>query len=198
MHLLKKHGNQAGVVFWAYCLMPNHVHLIAIPNTANSLTEAMAAANWKYALTINLREDWRGCLWQGRFYSCPLDHPHLIAAARYIERNPVRARIAMQPGEYPWSSAQAHIHKISDALIVESALTEEIDDWASFINQDEPDATIKLLRSHLATGRPLGDEGFIEKLEKITGRILKKKRTGPKPRRAEPETSHPLKNTEFR
>jgi putative transposase len=198
LRLLKKYGGQARLAFWAYCLMPNHVHLIAVPQTCDSLAEAMAAANWKYALAINLREDWRGCLWQGRFYSCPLDDPHLIAAARYIERNPVRAGITEHPGDYPWSSARAHIQKIPDTLIVNSMLTEEIEDWASFINHEESDETIKRLRRHLATGRPLGEAGFIEELERMTGRRLKKQKTGPKPRHADPEASRQLKITEFR
>jgi putative transposase len=95
LRLLKKYGDKAGLSFWAYCLMPNHVHMIAVPKTSDSLAEAMAAANWRYALAVNFREDWRGCLWQGRFYSCPLDQPHLIAAARYIERNPVRSAMLL-------------------------------------------------------------------------------------------------------
>ena len=181
LRLLKKYGDQAGLVFWAYCLMRNHVHLIVVPKTPESLAEAMAGANWKYALTINLREDWRGCLWQGRFYSYPLDHPHLIACTRYIERNPVRAEIVEKPGDYPWSSAQAHLGRRSDTLIIESVLKEEIGDWASFINQEDDEEVVKRLRKHLSTGRPLGDANFIEKLETITGRILKKQRAGRKP-----------------
>jgi putative transposase len=143
----------------------------------------MAKANWKFALAINLRQDWRGCLWQGRFYSCPLDYPHLLVAARYIERNPVRAGMTERPGDYPWSSARAHIQKTTDALIVESPLAEEIEDWESFISQNDSEETIKRLRRHLVTGRPLGDEKFVERLEKITGRSLKKQKTGPKGRR---------------
>ncbi len=182
LRLLKKYGNEAGLSFWAYCLMPNHVHLIALPKTPDSLREAIGNATWKYAVAINLREDWRGCLWQGRFYSCPMDHPHLMAAARYIERNPVRAEIVKRAEEYRWSSAKAHLHITKDDLIAKSELDDEITDWKSYLSQDEPEETLKLLRSHLATGRPQGDEKFIEKLEKISGRVLKKKRPGPKPR----------------
>jgi len=83
-------------------------------------------------------------------------------------------------GDYPWSSARAHIQKTTDALIVESPLTEEIEDWESFISQNESDETIKHLRKHLSTGRPLGDKEFVERLEKITGRDLKIHKPGPK------------------
>jgi len=198
LRLLKKYGNQAGLTFWAYCLMPNHIHLIAVPKTSDSLSEAMAAAHWRYACAINLREDWGGCLWQGRYFSCPLDPPHLIAAIRYIERNPVRAGIVLRPHDYSWSSANAHIRKTPDPLIVESELTKEIGDWASFINQEEPEEIVKRLRKHLGSGRPLGNEDFIEKLERLTGRALKKRRTGPKPRNDGREVSTQLKIPEFR
>jgi putative transposase len=181
LHLLRKYGEEAGLDYWAYCQMRNHIHLIAVPKTSESLAEAMAGANWKYALSINLREDWKGSLWQGRFYSCPLDHPHLIACTRYIERNPVRAKIIADPGDYPWSSAQAHLGKRSDKLIIDCALTEEIGDWAAFINQEDDAEIVKRLRKHLSTGRPLGDESFIEQLESMTGRIFKKQRGGRKP-----------------
>ena len=193
LHLLRKYGDQAGLSFWAYCLMPNHVHLIAVPKTPASLSEVMAAANWKYALAVNLREDWRGCLWQGRYYSCPLDHPHLLAAVRYVERNPVRAKITDHPGDYLWSSAQAHIYGKSDALITESPLSEEIGNWGAFIDQKEADESIRHLRRHLVTGRPLGDESFIEELERKTGRTLKKQKTGPKRRPIDSDFSRQLK-----
>lgn len=189
IRLLKKYGDQGGLSYWAYCLMPNHVHLIAVPKTPDSLAEVMAVANWRYALATNLREDWRGCLWQGRFYSYPLDHFHLLAAVRYIERNPVRAGIVRHPADYPWSSAPSHIHKIPDKLILKSELTEEISDWASFINQEESEENVKRLRSHLNTGRPLGSDDFIDKLEILTGRTLRKLRPGRKPRLAALETS---------
>jgi putative transposase len=188
IRLLKKYGDQESLSYWAYCLMPNHVHLIVVPKTTDGLSEVMAVANRKYALATNLREDWKGCLWQGRFYSCPLDHFHLIAAVRYIERNPVRAGIVRHPADYPWSSATSHIHSTPDMLILKSELTEEISDWDSFLNQEEPEENIKRLRSHLNTGRPLGNDDFIDKVETVTGRKLRRLQPGRKPRLALPET----------
>ena len=189
LRLLKKYGLQAGLEYWAYCLMPNHVHLVAIPNSADSLAEVMAAVNRKYAVAVNLRQDWRGCLWQGRFYSCPLDRPHLLAAARYIERNPVRAGMVEYAGDFFWSSAKAHIEGKPDELIAESPLSAEVGDWAAFLCQDETDEEIKRIRKHLVTGRPLGDEEFIVRLERLTGRNLRKQKTEPKSRPASPDTT---------
>jgi len=82
------------VAIRAWCLMPNHVHLVAVPATAERLAPAVGRAHWRYTRAINFREGWRGYLWQGRFASCPMDAAHTLAAARYIERNPVRTAIA--------------------------------------------------------------------------------------------------------
>src|SRR4030042_3344647 len=85
LSLLKKQGDRSGLSFWAYCLMDNHVHLIAVPKTPECLAHGMSTVSWRYTLAINLREDWKGSLWQGRFKSYPLDDKDLAAAVRYIE-----------------------------------------------------------------------------------------------------------------
>ncbi|MGZ5495123.1 MAG: transposase, partial [Candidatus Aminicenantales bacterium] len=73
LRLLRKYGSEAGIDFWSYCLMDNHVHIIAVPKRIDSFSRGLGRAHWKYTLSVNLREDWKGYLWQGRFYSCPLD-----------------------------------------------------------------------------------------------------------------------------
>ncbi len=94
---------------WAYCLMTNHVHLIAVPKTADSLRFAVGEANERYTRHINFREGWIGQLWQGRFASYVMDERHLLSAARYIELNPVAAGMVRKPEDYPWSSARTHL-----------------------------------------------------------------------------------------
>ena len=89
--------------------MPNHVHLIATPQTAGGLRLAIGEAHRRYARHVNVRKGWRGYLWQGRFASFPLDGGHLVAAARYVELNPVRARLVERAENWPWSSARAHL-----------------------------------------------------------------------------------------
>src|SRR5262249_20206153 len=91
------------VEVWAYCLMPNHVHLIAVPRTAEGLTRAIGEAHLRYSRMITFREKWRGHLWQGRFASYVLDEPYLPTAARYVELNPVRAGLIESPSRYRWS-----------------------------------------------------------------------------------------------
>ena len=103
-------------------LMPNHVHFIAIPKNKDSLARTFNMAHMRYAQYINRKMEKRGHLWQGRFYSCVLDAYHLIAAARYIERNPVRANMVKEPWEWPWSSASAHINKTKSILALDDFL----------------------------------------------------------------------------
>ncbi len=79
------------VAVWAYCLMPNHVHLVVVPAWADGLRMGIGEAHRRYSRRINFREGWRGHLWQGRFASFVMDEPHTLAAARYVERDPVKA-----------------------------------------------------------------------------------------------------------
>jgi len=114
--LLSTHCRDAGVGIWAWCLMPNHVHLIVVPPNPSALGKAIGDANRRYSWQINRREGWRGSLWQGRFGSCPMDEPHTLMAMRYVEQNPVRARMVERPEQWPWSSARAHLGLGTDAL----------------------------------------------------------------------------------
>ena len=89
--LLAEGCREAGVSVWAYCLMPNHVHLILLPPEAGALRAALSEVHRGYTRLVNFREGWRGYLWQGRFASFPMDERHLLTCARYVELNPVRA-----------------------------------------------------------------------------------------------------------
>ena len=169
------------VDIWAYCLMPNHVHLIAVPQSIEGLARAIGEAHRRYTRRVNFREGWRGHLWQGRFASYVLDEAHLIAAARYVELNPVRARLVRVPGEYLWSSAAAHIAGQNDDLVkVATPLLGMVKDWSAFLAEETATEQVELLRLHERTGRPLGSDEFIGHLEKTIGRSLRRKRPGPK------------------
>lgn len=180
LDLLHKHAQEAGLSFWAYCLMDNHVHLIAVPEKESSLAKGIGDTHKYYTRMINFRENWRGYLWQGRFSSFPLDEKYLYAAIRYVERNPVRAGLVKRAEDYEFSSAKAHVYKKRDPLLSGSFLIEEIKDWRSFLADDDSEQDKKRFRKHGRTGRPLGQEGFIKELERITGRILKPKKPGRK------------------
>lgn len=168
------------VEIWSYCLMPNHTHLIAVPSDEKGLSSAIGEAHRRYARMINLREDWRGYFWQGRFASFVMDEHHLLAAARYIELNPVRAGLVSRPEEYPWSSCRAHLLMTKDPLVKVDPLLKFTDSWEKFIQVPVDIEQKDSLKKHERTGRPLGNKLFISELESKTGRFLKKKKTGPK------------------
>jgi len=108
LRFLKKYGQRHGLDIWAYCLMTNHIHLVAVPEREESLARALRDAHTVYAMRVNTRTQQSGHVWQGRFYSCVLDEWHLWAAVRYVERNPVRAGMVDRAEDHPWSSARAH------------------------------------------------------------------------------------------
>ena len=167
------------VEIWAWCLMPTHVHLIAVPETEQGLARAIGEAHRRYTRRINDREGWRGHLWQERFASFPMDEPHLLAAARYVEMNPVAAGIVTRPEEYLWSSARAHLAATDDELTRVEPLLALVGTWKHFLAAptEEEMATF---RKHERTGRPLGHETFIGQIEQLHGRILRPQKPGPK------------------
>jgi putative transposase len=172
---IQEYSNEYGLSILAYCLMQNHVHLIAIPDRQNSLAKTFNVAHMRYSQYFNKKMQTTGHLWQGRFYSCILDEPHLMVAAKYIERNPVRANIVRKPWEWKWSSALAHIKK-EESLIRLKDLFKIIDmsceSWRQYIDSKEDEKTLDDMRKHTLTGRPLGAIEFIEKLEERFGRRL--------------------------
>jgi putative transposase len=179
--LLTEYAGKAEVGVWAWCLMPNHVHLMLAPPTPEALRATLAEAHRRYSRMINFREGWRGYLWQGRFASCPMDEAHALAAARYIELNPVRARLAASPEDWRWSSARAHLTGESDGLTETGALGVAAGAWRDFLEVGLDDAMLETIRSGERTGRPLGDAAFVARLESATGRDLARRKPGPKP-----------------
>jgi len=158
--------------------MPNHVHLIVVPRTEQSLRRAIGEAHRRYTRRINFREKWRGCLWQGRFGAFVMDEPYLLAAARYVERNPVRAALAADAADWPCSSAGAHLSGRDDRLVQVAPLLAMVGDWRGLLDSALPEAELRDLRQHARTGRPLGSPAFLERLEGMLGRILRPQKGG--------------------
>jgi len=167
---------------WAYCLMPNHVHLVLVPQCPDGLRKSLAEAHRHYTCRINFRHGWRGHLWQERFHSFPMDEKHLFAAVRYVELNPVRACLVTHAADWPWSSAQAHLRGLDNHLVQVSPLLDRVGNWEAYLQQTDSPQGLDTLRKHTRTGRPLGNEAFIETAEKLAGRALKPGRPGPKRR----------------
>lgn len=183
LELVGERCAQRGVEVWAYCLMPNHVHLVMVPHAQDDLHRSLAFAHQKYTRHINLREGWRGYLWQGRFASFPMDEQHLLAAVRYIELNPVRAGLCREASDWPWSSARAHVSGVDDVLVTTAPMCSRVGDWANYLSEGTNRDVSDVIRRHSRTGRPLGSDAFIHQLEQQTGRRLRKLKPG-RPRKS--------------
>ncbi len=173
-----------GVRILCYCLMTNHVHLLAVPESATALASAIGEAHRRYTWQLNRRIGATGYLFQGRFASCPLGESHLGAAARYVLLNPVRACLVSRACDYRWSSAAFHAGEAKDDPLVEAndlmGLLADARAWRQLM---ESEATVKqedYLRQVTRTGRPSGDAAFVREAEWVCGRDLMPRKRGPK------------------
>jgi putative transposase len=172
LRFLAEETGRFGVEILAWCLMTNHVHFIAVPQKADSLARAFGEAHRRYTRMKNFQEGVRGYLFQGRFNSCVLDEIHLLAAASYVELNPVRAGIVKRAWRYPWSSAAFHIGLGKmDLLVKDPTLRGLVKNWKEFLLEASP-AKNEVVRKMTRTGRPLGDIGFVKVVERLTSRDL--------------------------
>jgi putative transposase len=99
--------------------MTNHIHLVAVPNSEEGLNRLLKPLPMRYAQHINRDKGWKGHLWQGGYFSSPLGDVYLWAAIRYVEFNPVRAKMVCRADRYPWSSAAAHCRLREDSVLTQ-------------------------------------------------------------------------------
>jgi putative transposase len=144
--------------------MSNHIHLILVPKHADALRATLAPLHTRYAAYINRQMDWSGHVFEGRYWSYPMDDAHLMQAVRYVENNPVKAGLVTLAEQWRWSSAAAHVAGKSDGLTDVAALAAHVSNWPAYLREgltamDKDDALEKAMR----TGRPLGNVGLSEK-----------------------------------
>ena len=166
---------------WAYCLMTNHVHLLVVPELNYSLAQGIGRTNLVYTQYVNREYRHSGRVWQNRFFSCPVDrNEYLWAVCRYIERNPVRAKLVEHPWDYSWSSARHHVLGTPDLVLGASQWLEpaERGQYREYLDYDEREADRVQIRTSTQTGRPLGSLAFIKELGLKLGRILHPQRAG--------------------
>ncbi|MDQ6982861.1 MAG: transposase [Mariprofundus sp.] len=180
LDLISKSCKKAGTEVWAYCLMSNHVHLILVPSSEDGLRASLGDAHRQYTRRINFREKCRGHLWQERFHSSAMDEHYLLAAARYVELNPVHAHMVKSAEDYQWSSARAHLAGEDDNLVTVAPMLDRVSDWRGYLDSDLAESTKEEFRMHGRTGRPLGDGAFLKDIEKLSGRVLRPQKPGRK------------------
>lgn len=174
--LIREHAKRHELSLLAYCLMPNHIHLVCIPGKVTSMQRAIGRTASDYARYFNVQNRSCGHVWQARYYSCPLDRVHLWNAMAYVERNPVRAGLVDLAEQYRWSSAKAHADlSTADVLIQTRLWREEYDPgrWRDVLRSSvEEEAMAERIRDASRRGRPLGSQQFVALLEETTGRRL--------------------------
>jgi putative transposase len=171
-----------GVAVWAYCFMPNHVHLILTPSDGAGLALALSRADGRYAGYFNARARQTGHLFQSRFGSAAMDEDHLMAAARYVALNPVRARLVERAQDWPHSSVRAHLSGRDDALVEVRPLLERAPRFADLIEAEPDEAAFAALRRSETIGRPLGSPAFLEAVSRRLGRVVTPAKRGRKPK----------------
>ncbi len=182
LDLMREQLDAHDVAVRAWCLMSNHIHLVAVPETEDGLAKAIGRAHQRYTRGINFRQKKRGYLFQGRFHSCVMDEPYFLAAVTYVELNPVRAGMCDAAWDYPWSSARFHVGlRKSDALVRDRDLLGMESSWRRHLRGGTEH--VDFLRKKTRTGRPCGEEAFIHTIESKTGRHLTPRKPGPKPQK---------------
>jgi putative transposase len=183
LDLLADAAGRAGVEIWSYCLMPNHVHIVAVPRDADGLRRCFRHVHRHYTGYVNARRRWTGHLWQGRFSSVAMDEAHLVCALRYVALNPVRARLVDRAEDWPWSSARAHLAAADDQVVRVAPALERVGDFAAFLGEDFDEAlAYAALRKAESVGRPVGSGDWLADMEARTGLKLAPGKRGPKPK----------------
>ncbi|MBO1927231.1 transposase [Thiomicrorhabdus sp. 6S2-11] len=181
LELLNEYAQKHQVEIWAYCLMTNHIHLILRPTSKEGLQQVLKPLHMRYAQYINKKMGWKGHLWQGRYFSSALDEAYAYQAIRYVELNPVRAKMVKSAVDYEWSSARAHSGLEESELLARLPTQyqpSQQPDWLSYLNENEDAELIAVIRRNIEKGLPCGNEDFISKLEKATDRALTFKPVG--------------------
>jgi putative transposase len=176
LSLLKEHSDRYGVEILGWCLMTNHIHLIARPATEEGMAKAIGRTHFRYTQYINRMHGRSGHLWQNRFYSCPLGKLHFWKCLRYVEQNPLRAGMVKKAVNYKFSSAAAHLNSEDATGLLDISWWRQASariDWNEVLRNPLPEEQLKQIRLNTHTGRPLAEDSLISKLETVVGRRLR-------------------------
>lgn len=186
LYCLQEAAERHDLAIHAYVLMTNHVHLLATPGAETSLPKTLQSVGRRYVQHFNYTYGRTGTLWEGRYRATVIDSDrYLLACMRYVELNPVRARMVRHPRDYPWSSCRPHAYGNVDPIVHDHALYEMLGRSATvrqrtyreLLRTPIPQADIEALREATNKAWVLGDQSFKEKIERLLVR-----RAAPLPR----------------
>jgi len=172
IEIIRRQSVRHRLIIHGWCLMSNHIHLIATPPKEDSLARTIGQAHHLYSKAFNRKHGQTGHVWHSRYYSCALDSAHLVNAMIYVDRNPVRAGLVAMPRDWRWSSAAAHIDSTDPWDLIDMDWWKRFSDragWMDFIAREQAEQDVELLRRHTRSGRPLGDGKFVAWIERKLG-----------------------------
>ncbi len=176
LKLLGEYSARHGLLLWGYCLMDNHVHLVGVPQAADGLARTLRQVHADYARYANVKRRSSGHFWQNRYFSCALERGHCWRALAYVERNPVRAGMVAEAGEWGWSSAQAHLGEVDAGRWLDLGTWRQEyspEQWREVLRTTvAEEAEAERIREATRAGRPLGEEGFVQEMERRLHRRL--------------------------
>ncbi|MDP2940609.1 MAG: transposase [Candidatus Omnitrophota bacterium] len=183
LDLLQKYSQECGCKINAFCLMDNHVHILAIPNKKDSLAKTMQKLSLRYTQYINKKYNRTGRLWECRFHSCLVDKDeYLWSVCRYIESNPLRSKLVSKVDDYKWSSAKTNVSLKGGFSFVEPIWKSYVDrdEYIKFLNKQDDEQEIERIRKATYSGKPLGKKIFLEEIsEKLSVVISNRDRGRP-------------------
>jgi len=182
-----------GVAIHAYALMPNHLHLLATPESEDGVQKLMQAVGSGYVRSFNAKHERTGTLWEGRYFSSLVgSEAYLWNCYRYIELNPVRASIVREPGLYRWSSFGRNAYGHRDEVVrphpaysaLASGSHDPTETYRQFFAEALAPAVVLEIRERLRKERGYGSEEFLASVEAIASRSPRCRTSG-RPRKSE-------------
>ena len=158
--------------------MNNHVHFIVVPEDKAGISRLFNTVHMRYAQYMNYKRKTSGHLWQGRYFSCVMDDDHLYCAIRYVEQNPVRARMVKHPWDYAWSSARWHAGgAVKTYIKVKNTTVVDRNYWKVYLMDSDAELDEKI-RKATCKGKAVANESFIEYWEKKLMCVLRDLKPG--------------------
>jgi putative transposase len=197
--LVDEHARKQHVAVHAYVLMSNHMHLLATPETVDGISQMMQAVGRRYVRNYNLRQQRTGTLWEGRYKSNLIQaERYLLACMVYMDLNPVRAGMVVDPADYSWSSHQHYVGRRADKLITPHPLYWELGNtpfsrdeaYVSLVRAGVSDQQKRVLTDSALRGWALGEPDYVAELQRRTERRVAPAQPG-RPRLQKPSTSVP-------
>lgn len=183
LDILKEQCARFEVTITNYCLMPNQIHLLLTPGEEKiSMAKAIGETNRQYSAKITKEGKAKGSIFQNRFFSYAADGQTALKAACFMENLPVVSSITTDAENYLWSSARYRIKNITHNFLNPMPSFHAMENWKQYLMRPMPTQEMDAIARHLQTGRPRGNDMFLDQIEEEIGRTVRPKKPGRKPK----------------